>query len=110
MNLTSNEKAVLTRILKGLTFREIAAELKISHVMVVKYKTDPDFDVSEPKLVFEKEMITTNDMDWGRQYDLAPDGKRFLILLDEFQNRGSTEIKVVLNWFEELQEKMVSVE
>lgn len=38
MSLTSNEKAVLTRLLKGLTIREIAKQLGISHVMVLKHK------------------------------------------------------------------------
>jgi RNA polymerase sigma factor (sigma-70 family) len=36
--LTDREKEVLTFLLKGYTVREAAAELGVSHVMVVKYK------------------------------------------------------------------------
>jgi DNA-directed RNA polymerase specialized sigma24 family protein len=38
IGLTSNEKSVLTRLLEGLTIREVAKDLEISHVMVLKYK------------------------------------------------------------------------
>lgn len=38
IGLTPKEKAVLAFILKGDTMREIAEELGISHVMVLKYK------------------------------------------------------------------------
>jgi DNA-binding NarL/FixJ family response regulator len=38
LTMTDREKEVLTFLLKGYTVREAAAELGVSHVMVVKYK------------------------------------------------------------------------
>ncbi|MDP2921107.1 MAG: sigma-70 family RNA polymerase sigma factor [Candidatus Omnitrophota bacterium] len=38
IGLTADEKAVLTHLLKGSTMREIAKEMEISHVMVLKHK------------------------------------------------------------------------
>ena len=38
MGLTDKEKTVLSYLLKGYTVREIANELEVSHVMVVKHK------------------------------------------------------------------------
>jgi RNA polymerase sigma factor (sigma-70 family) len=38
MGLTDKEKAVLSHLLKGYTVREIAEELGISHVMIIKHK------------------------------------------------------------------------
>ena len=38
MGLTEKEKAVVSCLLKGYTVREVAKELEISHVMVLKHK------------------------------------------------------------------------
>lgn len=38
IGLTEREQSVLSRLLKGYTVREIAKEMEISHVMVIKYK------------------------------------------------------------------------
>ena len=42
----------------------------------------------------------------GRQYDVDPDGQRFLMMLDAAAGDGGAvlrrQINVVLNWFEEL--------
>jgi hypothetical protein len=41
---------------------------------------------------------------WGaaRSWDIAPDGKRFLMLKDPRTTRNADTIVVVQNWFEEL--------
>jgi len=38
LGLTDREKSVITYLLKGYTVREIAKEIGVSHVMVLKYK------------------------------------------------------------------------
>jgi DNA-binding NarL/FixJ family response regulator len=38
IDLTEREKSTLSYLLKGYTIREIAQELGVSHVMVLKYK------------------------------------------------------------------------
>jgi Tol biopolymer transport system component len=41
----------------------------------------------------------------GRSYDVSADGKRFLLITSADQQTGA-QINVVLNWFEELQQKV----
>jgi Tol biopolymer transport system component len=40
---------------------------------------------------------------WGRKWDIHPDGKRFLLLPTEESSQSPKEIRVVVNWFAELQ-------
>ena len=43
-----------------------------------------------------------------RAYDIMPDGKSLLVLQPTASGpRPSQEIRVILNWFEELREKVV---
>jgi serine/threonine protein kinase len=46
----------------------------------------------------------------GRAYDIMPDGKRFLIMLPETQTREQPrpvqQVNIVLNWFEELKQRV----
>ena len=66
-------------------------------MMKVAVNTQPDFRVSKPELLFaewyETRRISAN-------YDITPDGQRFLMIKGE--QTTPTEIKVVLNWDEEL--------
>jgi hypothetical protein len=39
-------------------------------------------------------------------YDVSPDGQRFLMLKPSEQEVAPTQINVVLNWFEELKQKV----
>jgi hypothetical protein len=42
-----------------------------------------------------------------RNYDVSPDGQRFLMLKPvESQSSAPAQINVVLNWFEELKQKV----
>jgi hypothetical protein len=44
---------------------------------------------------------------WLPNYDVSPDGQRFLMLKDETQQATtSTQIVVVQNWFEELKRRV----
>jgi eukaryotic-like serine/threonine-protein kinase len=74
-------------------------------MMAVDIATQPGFTAGKPRILFE-----------GRyelapfpiaNYDISPDGKRFLMLKSIEQEQAvPTQINVVLNWFEELKQKV----
>jgi len=64
-------------------------------MMVVSIKTEPNFAAGTPAVLFTGSYFSDIV---GRNYDVAPDGQRFLMVAAENTNR----INVVLNWFEEL--------
>ena len=70
-------------------------------MMAVDVTTQPSFAVGKPHMLFagpyEPAPLTNPD------YDVSPDGQRFLMLKPADQAEASpTQINVVLNWFEEL--------
>ena len=69
-------------------------------MMVVDIRAVPTFAAGRPKKLFEDENV------WGavtRNYDVTPDGKKFLMIREENQPlEAVTHIHLVLNWFEEL--------
>ena len=69
-----------------------------NQMMAVDITTEPTFTHGTPKLLFEGEYFS-----YGPRavYDVAPDGQRFL-MIKESEQVSSTQIHVVLNWFEEL--------
>ena len=66
--------------------------------MAVSISTEPEFKAGAPRLVFEGEYINVA----GLSYDVAPDGKRFLVLKPQYDDSKVSELHVVANWFEEL--------
>jgi Tol biopolymer transport system component/predicted Ser/Thr protein kinase len=74
-------------------------------MMVVDIAAQPGFAAGKPRMLFE-----------GRyerapvpvaNYDVSPDGQRFLMLKPSEQAQAApTQINVVLNWFEELKQKV----
>jgi hypothetical protein len=74
-------------------------------MMAVDVATQPGFTAGTPRMLFE-----------GRyepapvpvpNYDVSPDGQRFLMLKPSEQAQAApTQINVVLNWFEELKQKV----
>jgi serine/threonine-protein kinase len=81
---------------KELYYRDVSGD----KVMAVSFITEPDLRVGKPRLLFEGRY--RGGWPWGRNYDIAPDGKRFIMITDEEQQLKPTQINVVLNWFEEL--------
>ena len=67
-------------------------------VMAVSFRADPKPSVGLPKLLFEGNYLPGF---WSRNYDLTPDGQRFL-MIQHVEPQQATYIKVVLNWFDEL--------
>ena len=68
-------------------------------MMVVTVKTEPTFTVGEPRLLFEGEYLL--DPNGNANYDVFPDGKRF-VMVEAVEESAPGQINVVLNWFEEL--------
>jgi Tol biopolymer transport system component len=74
-------------------------------MMAADVTTHPSFSAGKPKMLFEgpfEPAPTTFP-----NYDVSPDGQRFLMLkLVEQAEAAPTQINVVLNWFEELKQKV----
>jgi hypothetical protein len=70
-------------------------------MMAVETNTKTTFSADKPKLLFERHYATYNTMP---AYDVTPDGQRFL--LAKTAGQGPQEINIVLNWFEELKQKV----
>jgi serine/threonine protein kinase/Tol biopolymer transport system component len=74
-------------------------------MMAVEITTQPNFIVGKPRMLFEGRYRPTPAT--SPNYDVSPDGQRFLMLKPVEQEQAApTQINVVLNWFEELKEKV----
>jgi len=72
-------------------------------MMVVDIATQPGFAAGKPHMLFEGPYQPTPIT--FPNYDVSPDGQRFLMLKPSEQG-ALTQINVVLNWFEELKQKV----
>jgi hypothetical protein len=72
-------------------------------MMAVDIATQLGFSAGTPRMLFEG----VYDRQFGpvTNYDVSPDGQRFLMVKPAEQS-GPTQINVVLNWFEELKQKV----
>jgi serine/threonine-protein kinase len=59
----------------------------------VAITTSPSFIAGRPELLFEGDY---------ESWDIAPDGKRFLVIKDEAAESAPKHLNLVLNWFEDL--------
>jgi eukaryotic-like serine/threonine-protein kinase len=68
-------------------------------LMAVAVKGDSALDVGTPRALFETHMLgaTRIIMGFRNQYDVAPDGQRFLLNVPVWEE-SSSPINVVLNW------------
>ena len=71
-------------------------------MMAVDYTEQPEFSAGKPKMLFEGPYVPSPRS--LADYDVTPDGQRFLMLKNAEQKPG--EISVVLNWTEELKQKV----
>ena len=75
-------------------------------MMVLDVATQPSFSAGKPRVLFEGQYFTS---DWplvSTAYDVSADGQRFLMVKRTEQAASATQINVVLNWFEELKQKV----
>ena len=68
-------------------------------MMAVNVETDPRFSAGLPRILFEGRFQMGRG--GGQNYDVSSDGRRFLMIRSP-QGQELTEIRVVLNWAEEL--------
>jgi len=73
-------------------------------VNAVAVNTKPTFSIGAPKALFRGNYVGPA-MNSGASWDISPDGKRFLMLKED-AGGGPRKINVVLNWFEELKQKV----
>jgi len=70
-------------------------------IMAASIATQPTLNVGTPRLLFDRHYEGVVN------YDVTPDGQRFLMLKSVDQGQAApTQINVVLNWFEELKQKV----
>jgi serine/threonine protein kinase/Tol biopolymer transport system component len=68
-------------------------------MMAVDVQTSPAFRAGTPKMLFQGNYVNS--------YDVAPDGKRFLMIKPPATAQSPTDqVTVVLNWFEELRRRV----
>jgi Tol biopolymer transport system component len=75
-----------------------------SKMMVVETATRGGFSAEKPKMLFEGRYMPT--LATITNYDVTPDGQRFLMIKASEEKTSATQINVVLNWFEELKQKV----
>ena len=74
-------------------------------MMAVDVATKPVFAAGKPRVLFEGRYAPT--VFTAPNYDVSPDGRRFLMLKpSESAEAAPTRINVVLNWFEELKQRV----
>ncbi len=70
-------------------------------MMAVSITTDPAFTAGKPRMLFEEDRYQTSLP--VRSYDVAADGRFLMLEPAEQPTERVTELRVVLNWFEELE-------
>ena len=74
-------------------------------MMAVDITTQPRFAAGAPRMLFEGPYEPAPVP--IANYDVSPDGQRFLMLKPSEQAQAApTQINVVLNWFEELKRRV----
>ena len=68
-------------------------------LMSVSIGTTPTFVAGTPETLFESGDLASG---WGRNYDVAPDGQRFLLTITKDLPTATAQMIFVQNWFEEL--------
>ncbi len=73
-------------------------------IMAAEYQAQPTFSVGKPKELFEGPYLPTPRS--LPDYDVAPDGQRFLMVKPADTEQKASQINVVVNWVEELKQKV----
>ena len=75
-----------------------------NQMMAVEIATEPTFSAGMPRLLFEGTYL--GGTVFLAYYDIAPDGQTFVMIQQGVQDTEATQINVVLNWFEELKQRV----
>ncbi len=74
--------------------------------MIVDIGTEPTFSAGTPKVHFEGTFQTANLS--RANYDVTPDGQRFVMIQEGASDSALPQINVVLNWFVELKQRVLT--
>jgi Tol biopolymer transport system component len=74
-------------------------------MMAVDILAQQGISAGKPKLIFE-EQYAFSTTPTARNYDVSPDGQRFLMVKTIDQEQPAAQINIVQNWFEELKQKV----
>jgi serine/threonine-protein kinase len=77
-------------------------------MMSAEITTHTRFSVGKPKVLFAGQYQPSQSPVPTANYDVSPDGQRFLMLKPGGQDQAATQINVVLNWFEDLKRRAPS--
>jgi serine/threonine-protein kinase len=86
---------------------ELFYQTRDGNIFSVNVKTGPAFVAGSPNKVIDGAPYVAAQ--FGRMYDVSPDGQRFLMLKPDVNSRpipGSASVVVVLNWFDELRARV----
>jgi hypothetical protein len=74
-------------------------------MMAVAVQTHPEFTAGQPVALFAGRYARSDPFSVPG-YDVALDGQRFLMVKESEQGTVHTHVNVVLNWFEELRQRV----
>jgi serine/threonine-protein kinase len=74
-------------------------------MMVVDVETKSGFSVGKPRLLFDAGSYSPTPATYPN-YDVSNDGRFLMLKPSEQQGQAATQINVVLNWFEELKQRV----
>jgi eukaryotic-like serine/threonine-protein kinase len=92
ISTTGGEEVLWSRDGRTLYYREGVKFISVA------IQTQPEFRADAPKVMFEGPYLNVP----GVSYDVAPDGQHFLMIEENQKQAPTTQLNVVLNWFEEL--------
>jgi hypothetical protein len=72
-------------------------------MMTVPVKIGSAFAAGKPQVLFENASLLGSGADTS--FDVSNDGQRFLMVQSSDQGPNPTQIRVVLNWFDELRRR-----
>ncbi len=90
--------------------RELFYLTEDNSAMAIAVNTDQVLRLGTPKLMFRHSCIGFGSFSAGTPWDISPDGKRFLMIKEAAPSatagEGPRKINIVVNWFEELKQRV----
>ena len=74
-------------------------------MIAIPVKTTPTLEFGKPRVLFDGAYVVATNYLWIPDYDVAPDG-RFMMIKWSEEELAPPSIHVVLNWFEELKQRV----
>ena len=75
-------------------------------MMSVDVTTNPTFSPGKPRPVFTSDYEKPTGANMWANYDVTADGERFLMIKSVDSSPQAVEIRVVVNWFQNLQRRV----